>query len=417
MPENKNLLLYIAIFFLLYSFYPALNESINFLNGFLVIIVFLGFCSYTVITNRKFQFRKSDIRVLSILGFWFCYSLASSIWAQQLKLGIIDTFHVLIILLSFYLAVQLLNSLQRIVVFSRVLIVIFVIYLLTALWEIVTLNHLPVARHAIEGVTSFIPFGPFYNENNMAAVLIMIMPFPYFALIKTKSIPLKILLFIFIIFLGVELTMAGARLGMIFYALANVIFIIFYASIKLKLSVIIGIILIVVIFATALPQYSKIFKIFLHDEIASLGKSQESYREGSIKIRKNLIKETFEMAADSYFFGVGSGDVKNTFALERFKRTQGILIPHNFFLEVLCAYGLVITLMLLYVLFYWFIELLKIIKSKKDTSLMPQTMLYVLILFVPASILPSSIIRYNLFWMVFAAIHQYINLTREKYQG
>ena len=408
-----NILLIIAGMF---SFFPVLNESIKYFSYIFVLMTFVLFVAYSIITHKRFFVYRKDIKIYIFLTLWLVYAIFSATWTYNIKLGLLESFRIAASLITFFLVAQSISNKKILDKFNYFFIILFTLYIGIAVWEVTTFNHLPTTKHGIEGISSFVPFGPFFNRNDMAAALLMLLPFVLFQINSTKNIILKMFLSLLIILMGVSITLAGARIGIIFYGLVIFIYMSYYTSWKVKIYSLTMIILLLFSIKIISPLQYEFFKLFLVEQVSSLGEEQERYIEGSISIRKSLIRENIDMMYESKFLGVGSGNIPSIIAQKRFKKTQNILNPHNFLLELSTAYGLFFGIFFIYLYIYLMFDLFKVMKKERD-NFQAKAAFVSLLLFIPASVLPSSIIRYNFYWVFFAYFAQFINLHQQNYEA
>lgn len=149
-------------------------------------------------------------------------------------------------------------------------------------------------------------------------------------------------------------------------------------------------------------------------ELLSITSETESARMSSLRIRKQLFTETVEIAAGSWFMGVGGGNFETYMDTDRAHRTAGITNAHNFALELLGNFGILVSCAFAYLYLRWLHALY--IRYRYSTG--KQKSLYLmylcsLILFIPLSVLPSSIKWNHLLWVFFAAVNAMSNLEVE----
>ena len=243
----------------------------------------------------------------------------------------------------------------------------------------------------------------------MAAVLLMLSPLVLFRIHISKNIIIKTISILSMIFLFVMNTLSGSRIALIFLSLEFLLYFIFFSRLRTKIWTVIYILFLLFIIKISYPVEVQFFKLFLQNQYSSIQSENESYRNGSIKIRKALFHESIDLSLESGFLGVGAGNYISEMNEVRSKRTNGVKVAHNFLLELLSEYGLLLALVMVYILIRWGIDLIIIIKkSNGENRLIAYSCLSSLLLFIPASILPSSIIKYSFYWIIFAYIHLYI---------
>jgi teichuronic acid biosynthesis protein TuaE len=144
----------------------------------------------------------------------------------------------------------------------------------------------------------------------------------------------------------------------------------------------------------------------LKSQVGTLSTEQTSIYMSSIQIRVQLIKETLDMATRSGFIGVGGGNYEPHMQGDAIYRTAGITNAHNYFMELLGNWGLPGLFGFLYLYLYWLAGLWKLYRKSTGADRQRYLMYLIsLLLFVPASSVPSSI-RWDYFvWIYFAAVN------------
>jgi len=278
-------------------------------------------------------------------------------------------------------------------------------YLGISFWEIVSWKHLPQSIYYNRAI--FVPTGPFYGPNQMAAVFNLLFPFFLFIpqLTKDKWF-LGVFSFICALLMVAIVIIDGARIAIIatLGLLLFTLFFLYSGKMRRTVFLLIGLIILgLLIFAKPLVTYT-IQK--LNAEISSIGQESKSCVMGSIKIRSRLIPENVEILAHSGFMGVGAGNVEHYMLSGRIYRTGGISNPHNFFLELMANYGLLFLLGFLYIYGIWLYRLWRAIKVNPEQRQYYEMFFFVLLMFIPAASLPSSIIWEHHYWILFAFINE-----------
>jgi len=393
----------------LISFFPIFYNMNRYTNSFVIYTFAIIFIIKFTIQEKKFQINTFRLRVYYFLIFWTIYSLFTIVWAKSIKLTLIHTHYVSLFLITFIIFTQSFRSKKFLNIFYYSLIGIFFLYQVIAIWELTTLQHLATSRAGSDGIFSFVPYGPFYNRNDMAAVLLMLSPFVLFRIHISKNIVFKTISILSMIFLFVMNTLSGSRIALFFLSLEFLLYFIFFSRLRTKIWTVIYILFLLFIIKISYPVEFQFFKLFLQNQYSSIQSENESYRNGSIKIRKALFHESIDLSLESGFLGVGAGNYISEMNGVRSKRTNGVKVAHNFLLELLSEYGLLLALVMVYILIRWGIDLIIIIKkSNGENRLIAYSCFSSLLLFIPASILPSSIIKYSFYWIIFAYIHLYI---------
>jgi teichuronic acid biosynthesis protein TuaE len=269
----------------------------------------------------------------------------------------------------------------------------------------VTWHHLPSSRYFTK--QTFIPSGPFYGENILAAFMLMILPIMLFLPKLKHNLVVKLFSGLGVLLILLVITIQGARIALL--AAAALIGFVWLRLTSLRTKLISVIILIM--FAWGIWHFAGSFirltwGIFGR-EVTSISSESSAIRMSSVKIRKQLVTETLDILSGSGFVGVGAGNVEHYMDTDRVYRTAGIINPHNYFLELMSNFGLGFLLVFLGMYTMWLYRMYMAMKhgvpEQKAYHLM---YLLVLLMFIPAAALPSSIKWNHLIWIVFAQINQ-----------
>lgn len=345
-----------------------------------------------------------NIRPFLFLAGWTILNLASYIWAMDKTLVLSYTAWILRYMALFLIYDKLFEDPGLLRKFHWFLFLLMLLYVGTALVEMFTFKHLPVSRHYGKGF--FIPSGPFYNENNLASYLLLFSPFLLFVprisgkrWLAALSAPLMLVILVIMVIQGARIAMLALGAFLAYYFIVQ-------TNWKTKLILLLALALLAGgIYARYNREAHLLYKVFNY-QTGTLGSERKSIYMSSIQIRVQLIKETLDMAARSGFIGVGGGNYEPHMQGDAIYRTAGITNAHNYFMELLGNWGLPGLLAFLYLYFYWLVGLWKLYRNSTGADRQRYLMYFIsLLLFVPASSVPSSI-RWNYFvWIYFAAVN------------
>ncbi|MDD3534521.1 MAG: O-antigen ligase family protein [Candidatus Cloacimonetes bacterium] len=365
-----------------------------------VSMAWLGFFPHTPLVLKR------EYEPVLFLLFWFAYSLFSYVWAVDRTLALeycLLVFRYLALFMIFSAAFRDRRLLKR---FHLFLTGIFCLYIITAIIEVLTLKHLPSSR--MYGRNYFIPTGPFYGENILAAFMMLLFPFILFLSKLYERRLVKVFSSLFVLLFLVVITLQGARIGML--AIGAVL--LWYFAFHSRAKTIILILLAVILFSYAVHLYfpsatAFVWKIFKR-EVLSFGSERETATMSSIKIRKQLFVETWDMASNSGLMGVGGGNFEHYMDTDRQYRTASILNAHNWWLELLGNFGILILAGFAYIYLKWlYLLYLRFQRSEGRERYLALMYLISLVLFVASSALPSSIRWIHLIWIYFAAVNSF----------
>ena len=389
------------LIFAVLEFYPT-NYRLS--SAWFFGMSFVGL-SWLFIFPKTVVLGKANFEALFFLVFWLIYSLIGYLWAVDKSAVLEYSYLIFRYLITFMIFEIFLRNNPAILAKGHYFLMFTVgVYFLTALWEIITFSHLPSSRLYQNPMP--IPTGPFYNENNLAAFLLMLFPVMLFFARLVPNIWGKIIsVSSTVLFLAV-ITIQGARIAMLVSAATLGVFFIFFMKRRYRLLSLVGIALALLMFVQLFPVQAKIGAGLLEHELGSLRSETETVKMSSVKIRKHLIGEVLELTAESKFMGLGGGNIERHMSTDRTHRTAGIINAHNWMLELMGNFGIIPLFIFVYIYLKW-LHLLwqKYRESEGRLKTLYMSYILVLILFIPASVLPSSICWYNNYWIVFAAIN------------
>lgn len=211
-----------------------------------------------------------------------------------------------------------------------------------ALWELTTGHHLP--SHYTETAPDYlfqvfrVAAATFGHPNNYAAFLVLCFPFLAWSLSEARHTLSR---FVYILLLGalpLLVAMTASRVGLV----ALLCVVLFWAALRGKATR-------TVLVASSLIGFAAIAYLpALHDTFLIIAKlesllGEEIARGGSASNRMNLTLNGLWFLLISGGIGTGAGSFETMIAAGAGPLpTRGIINPHNFWIEVLSQYGLVV---------------------------------------------------------------------------
>lgn len=359
---------------------------------------------YALINPDLIVINKINFLPAMFMLAWTSYSFLSYNWSFVKQVSVVHSILILkkamlFIIVSIFCRHQTVKKYAPWFWFSVIL-----VYIVIALWEMLTWQHLPQSLYYNK--TNFVPTGPFYGPNQLAAAFNLLLPFILFLPeIKKSKFWGVISLLCFFTIMGI-IVIEGARIAIIACScLFLFAFIFLYSARMRRLSLFLMALIIVGLVIFAKPLVSFGTEMFA-EEISSIGQESKSFTMSSIKIRTRLIPQNLEILAESGFKGVGAGNVEHYMLAGRMYKTGGISNSHNFFLELLTNYGIVFFLGFAYLYMLWLYRLWRAIKMNPENRHYYEMYFFALLMFLPTSILPSSIIWEHHYWILFAIINE-----------
>ena len=384
-----------------------------------IFLLFLWFIfGLHILIKGKIVFAQSKIKwFLIFLCFWLAYAVISLAWAPSKSMAIrylIFLFMgISVIFFSTYYFREKLD-LQK---FYLLWMGVFITLLFLGFWEHLTGYHLGVSK--LYGETrlmlKFIPTGVFCNQNDYATFLTLSIPFSI-ALMRYKKN-----LWLYICGIGISIgafyliVVTGSRSNILAVLFELVFILLFLLNFKRKIKAIIAMgVCIILLFIFLLGPVQGFFSQ-IGGELNSIVSQTES-RTGSVGVRMNLVRNGLLFLYSTIGFGVGAGNAE--YYMTNFSQyyTAGIINPHNWWLEILIDYGILVFVG--YIIFYIGIirNLWKIYRMKqtREEKMICEALLVSLVGFFFASISSSSIMAFKPQWLLFAFALSYLNYFRNR---
>lgn len=136
-------------------------------------------------------------------------------------------------------------------------------------------------------------------------------------------------------------------------------------------------------------------------------------------MRINLIYNGFEVLKQHYLIGVGPGNMNYYMENYEVYPTKGISNMHNYWMEILLDYGVIIFAIFVFYYLKLTIEMIKAYcccKSKKITAIYIG-FLFFICSFIVASISSSNNLTKEWLWLLVGIILAFVNITTKKYEN
>ncbi|WP_240377982.1 O-antigen ligase family protein [Bacillus piscicola] len=320
-------------------------------------------------------------------GSMIFYGLVTLFWAQNLEKGIT---YVIVYLTSFMIittCIAFVKTKDDLVTICKSYWLNTIVIGVLAIYESISGDYLYEA--GIRYVFNFNPIGLntpvlfFNNINNLAAFMAMSIPICFIAIENTKmKILNKIITFLLC---SVTIFLIDSRSALLSLLMFLILYLMYYFNFrKLTLYILLG----------------ALMTLYFRDVIFQSDVMNMFSSVHSDDIRLRVWKNTLLAGRDSLFvgYGPGNGYLANT---TQYYFTGGILAIHNYFLEILIEFGL-----LIFVFFgAWLLRLFFYLHKAKMRSNLNDTYIYSLLIifmiqFVVLSIGPSSMATFYFLWLI-----------------
>lgn len=266
-----------------------------------------------------------------------------------------------------------------------------------------------------------IPTVFFYNPNNYAVYLIMLMAFCIPGIIFARNLRLKVLLIVMQVVCLLNLIFTTSRTAWFTMFLTIVGFVLFFAFFKERYKAIkaakVGIITLLIFYALSFVPALDVYYGKFNDtpllNFLSLHANKTDLplftlnESGSANDRYTIIVDVIKgVTQEGHWQGFG---VNNTsLYLAELNNTHGFFNVHSLWFEILGDFGILIFFYLIYIYLSLLWDLLKFYRlSIKENEFGPEAYLSVSLIaalggFILTSFAPSSVISFSQMWLLFA---------------
>lgn len=406
----EEIFCYILIFinFMGVNFLKISIRGINFNLGralMIVTMVLLIIHLFKGELNKKIKERSTYIKqITNFLVIWSLFSLFSLFRSKAFFSTIINEFFMIFGTTSILILLININNTKKLINIFKAIEIAMIANTIYALFLYYT-------GHRVYG-------GFYYNVNDLATFFLIGVPVQCVLLTNLKTTKfikiVKIISIIIEIYVFNLLDSRACSLGVIIGILGILLIAIskrntnkiqdFFKIIKKnkRNSIVVGVIFITIILISAIliinnkfqPQYTNL---------------------DSINVRINLIYNGFEFFKQHMFLGIGSGNMDYYMQNYAIYPTNNITSMHNYWMEILVNYGIVIFIIFCICFLKTIIEIMKkymYSKTKEESSICIM-LLFFLIAFIIGSISSSNNMTKEWLWLLAGIIISYINITTE----
>ena len=301
------------------------------------------------------------IKHFGFFGFWLFYAAMSTIWAVDKASALKDIIFLFTGVSVAFFTAYYLRSLGQLEKLRDIWIIGLVSMLALGLWEINTGNHLPFSSYVIYDQNK--PSAVFYNTNDLAFFIALCLPFIIVWILSKRHLLQRLFFMTLLaaaVFVLAKTTSRAAQLGLL-AATAFDLVILRKISGKARLLATAG--LLILAFVILFPQQTREITEELGRKYSNLPRE---FEPGSARLA--VATGVPKLMLISYGMGVGAGNSDHYLHLAGIDYMTGFTALHNWWLEILANYGIIIFVG--YVIFYLslFFGLLRAYRWIQDRS-------------------------------------------------
>ena len=384
-----------------------------------IFLLFLWFIfGLHILIKGKIVFSQSQIKwYLVFLCFFLGYTVLSLSWAISKEAAVKNIIFLFMGISVIFFSTYYFRKKKDLQILYNIWLYVFGFLIIIGFWEYFSGQHLPVSKLFGETRTRFmfISTGVFYNPNDYASFLALSIPFGIGIIRYGRKIYLRFYGLCSALGAFYLIVTLGSRANIIAVLFELTFILLFILNLRRKIKAIIAVgVCMILLFMFLLGPMQEFFSQ-IGGELNSVV-SQTGLRTGSIGVRMNLVRNGLLFLYYTIGFGVGAGNAEYYMANFAKYYTAGITNPHNWWLEILVDYGILVFVG--YIIFYVGIirNLWKIYRKKqtREEKMICEALLVSLVGFFFASISSSSIMAFKPQWLLFAFALTYLNYFRNR---
>lgn len=392
-----------------------------------MLLILLWCIFFAEISQGSPLISSSHLRVKNyflFLGFWFAYSICHILFIHDVAAYMRYALFLGMGFSMIFFMVYYIDTLPKL---ERVFIIwIATIVLLTGigLWEIITGQHLGASRQAgtdIPAAMRHVPTGTFKMINHYATSMALSFPLALamFSCGTKKWIRFCALLFIALMIFVINATQSRLNLVSLLLQI-SLAFVFFFSSARKKTMAALVLTLAIAGFVAFTPLSPEGITGTVKDTFTS-AYNQIINMQGSGKVRVNLALNGLMFLKDSAGFGVGAGNYNSWVRENSYFSTSSrnhptpVLFPHNWWIELLSEYGLIVFVF--YLLFFVMLYTRVVQTYRRCDSASGKKMGQILILalsgFVISCMGPGYFTAFRTQWFLLALSLTYVAVHRK----
>lgn len=314
-----------------------------------ILFLFLYIILKILIKNEKIRLNSKGDNIYSIrfMLIWVIYAFFSLAWVRDYNAWLKAMFYLNIGLIIFIIFPKYLKNKFDVLLAFRLIFIMALIHNCLGWYEINTGSYLFLETEKIAAYTRVsAPVTTFGNTNDFATFMLLSVWISYICLNNAKNLILKLIhMFSMIssVLLIISTNSRAILLGLLLSTMAFIVLSMRRKRTRNFLLMILGLVFFIILLNSDI-----IINIFT--SISNNLSFNFSSQSGSVFVRINLIKNGLHFLISTFGFGVGAGNIEHWMSNEAIYYTEGIINMHNWWLEILVGYGLLIFV--LYLLFY-----------------------------------------------------------------
>lgn len=367
-----------------------------------------------LLKNKKIHLnmKKANCYSIKFMFVWFIYAFFTLAWAKDYIGWIKALFFIGLGVLCIIIYSKYIKSNEDILKSFRVIFPTIIFHNILGWYEAITGHYLFLSEERIVRYLRYgHPVSTFGNTNDFAVFLMFAFFVLYICLTNSRNYFVKSLYISLMISSVALLLLTGSRAVLIGFIIGVMTTAFYSIQRKQTRRMVVSLLLALTFVIIFNPQIIVNFSTNI-ENVLDFNFSQQS---GSEYVRINLIKNGFSFLISTLGFGTGAGNIEYWMDNHGQYNTGGVLNIHNWWMEILVGYGLMIFT--LYIVFYikLFLAMKKKFKSASNQTDITISLGIMSIMtgYVVASISSSSNMSAEWLWVFWAIVIAYQGIELE----
>lgn len=360
----------------------------------------------------KLAKNKNNGYSIKFMIIWWFYSILTIGWVQNYGNWFRTVYFISIGVISVIIYTKYFNTSENILKAFKSMSIMVILHNLIGWYEILFGNYLFAVDDRITKYSYYnYPVSMFNNTNNFALFMLFSVFISYVCMRNSKTKIMKSVYFAAILSSAYMILSTNSRASLLGLIISLMVFV--YLSIaqkKWRYPILIFLFMSLIIILLLPSVFDNILYMFNKYMVFN-----SSVEQGSDFVRLNLIKNGFLFLFNTFGFGTGAGNIEHWMENYAVYNTLGVVNMHNWWMEILVSFGILIFT--LYMIFY--IKLFKdMLKKYKSTNNIVDKSISISIIscmsgYIIASISSSSNIGAEWLWVFWAVAIAYQGLNTE----
>lgn len=368
--------------------------------------------------NGRLNLKGIRIKIyLQFLVIWQLYALISLIWAIDKDAALKNIIFLFTGISVAFFVVYYYREIFHLELLYKIWILIFIVLIPVGMWEANTGNHLAISGRFLDDdiITKYAPTTVFHNQNDYSFYIALTIPFVLMWIKYSRKVFIRVVGIIAIVLGLYLLILTDSRTCYLGLIIGFSFWILFIVKVKKIYKILFYAFVFFLALFILFPQRTNEIYRLAENEFKSVLNAEQRSQDGSISVRVNLAKNAIHFAIKSGGFGVGAGNIEYQMKNYGIYPVQGITNVHNWWVEILANYGVLIFIGYIILYMHIIANLIKIHNKCKNAidKMIGEALFVAWIIFPIGALSSSSIMAEPTQWIIMGFSLAYINYGKQ----